>query len=270
MGESEAAACARLAIEHITRIDRKNFILHHNDELTAEQVNKINAVIIELKTGRPIQYILKESWFYNLSFYVDDRVLIPRQETEELIQLILEPYDFEKPLKVLDIGTGSGCIPVALGHHKPEWKIYAIDVSKEALDVAVLNASKHQVPIHFQLVDVLNEQQTDDYFSKYGPFDIIISNPPYIGLDEKKTLPINVLNFEPHTALFASGKDVLVFYRRISELASQHLTENGLLYYEINEFKGDEMLQLMKKYNFEEVELIRDINNKNRMLRAVR
>lgn len=270
LGQGEAASCARIAIEKITGIHYNEIRTAGNVELTTEQVNQLDKIIRELKTGRPLQYILNEAWFYGLPFYVDDRVLIPRPETEELVNIILKPYDFDKQLRVLDIGTGSGCIPVSLAHHKPHWEFVAIDVSKDALDVAVINAKKNNVSVKFHLLDILNESYTREFFSKQEPFDIIVSNPPYITIDEKKILSTNVLDFEPHTALFAHANDALVFYRRINELAGKLLKAGGQLYYEINEFKGVEMMDLMKKHNFNEVELINDINAKNRIIKAVK
>ncbi|HYG52012.1 MAG TPA: protein-(glutamine-N5) methyltransferase, release factor-specific, partial [Flavobacteriales bacterium] len=142
--------------------------------------------------------------------------------------------------------------------------------SKDALDVAVINARKHGVTIKFQLLDILNESYTREFFANQKPFDIIVSNPPYITLSEKKKLGANVLDFEPHTALFAHENDALIFYRRINELAGSLLKAGGQLYYEINEFKGGEMMDLMKKHNFNEVELINDINAKNRIIKAVK
>lgn len=270
LGREETQSCARITLEKFTAFDRKDLIVHGNDELSQEQVDEITRVVIELKTGRPLQYILNEAWFYGLPFYVDDRVLIPRPETEELVELILSQYDFEQPKKVLDIGTGSGCIPVALSHRKPYWKIYGIDVSPGALEVAAINVKRNHAHVLLQMVDVLNESYARGFFEKHGPFDVIVSNPPYISYDEKTMLGANVFNFEPHLALFAHENDPLVFYRSINQLARQYLKEGGELYYEISEFKGNEMLDLMKKNHFNQVELIRDMSNKNRIIKAIK
>lgn len=275
MGRDEAMACARISIEKITGYDRSALPVKSEEELSAEQANEVNRIIIELQTGRPLQYILGETWFYGLPFYVDDRVLIPRPETEELVDLILQQYDFDYPdsyrdKKVLDIGTGSGCIPVSLAYNKPHWQVFGIDVSPGALEVAAINIKKHGVKVLLQLVDVLNESYARDFFEKHGPFDMIVSNPPYISYDEQQVMTANVLNFEPHVALFAHESDPLVFYRNINQWAKQYLKEGGTLYYEISEFKGNEMLELMKKNNFNEVELIKDMSNKNRIIKAIK
>lgn len=270
LGQGEALSCARITLEKITGIPFNTLKIEGETELTKSEISFLDKVILELRTGRPIQYVLNEAWFYNLPFYVDDRVLIPRPETEELVNIILKQYDFEKPKRILDIGTGSGCIPISLAHAKPYWKIFGIDISKGALDVAVLNAKKINVSVQFQLVDILNNANTDDFFKKHGSFDIIVSNPPYITIDEKKLLNPNVLNFEPHNALFAHDNDALIFYKRINELATKYLNPYGELYYEINEYKGNEMLDLMKNHNFNEVELIKDINDKNRIIKAIK
>lgn len=270
LGQGEAISCARITLEKITGIPFNSLRVEGETELSVEEVNFLDKVILELKTGRPLQYILNEAWFYDLPFFVDDRVLIPRSETEELVKIILSDYDFEKPKRILDIGTGSGCIPISIAHQKPYWEVFAIDISKGALDVAVMNAQKHNVSVKFQLVDVLNESYTNEFFKKHGTFDIIVSNPPYITNDEKKILSPNVLNFEPHMALFADEGDALVFYRRINQLAQQYLNEGGQLYYEINEFKGNEMLELMKQNGFNQIELLQDINEKNRIIKAIK
>ena len=270
LGQGEANSCAKITLEYITKIPFNSLKIEGETELQLDEINFMDKVILELKTGRPIQYILNEALFYNLLFYVDDRVLIPRPETEELVNLIISPYDFEKPKRVLDIGTGSGCIPIAIAHIKPNWEIFAIDISKGALDVAVLNAGNLNANVSFQLVDILNESYASAFFKKHGPFDIIVSNPPYITRDEKKLLNPNVLNFEPHSALFTDDLDALIFYRRINELAKNHLKPGGELYYEINEHKGKEMVELMKIHNFNEVELIKDMQNKNRIIKAVK
>jgi release factor glutamine methyltransferase len=270
LGQGEALSCARITLEKITGIPFNSLKVEGETELSEDEISYLDKVILELKTGRPLQYILNEAWFYNLPFFVDDRVLIPRPETEELVNIILKPYDFDKPIRILDIGTGSGCIPVTIAYHKPHWKVFAIDISKDALDVAVENAAMHNVSVQFQMVDVLNDSYTDAFFKKHGKFDIIVSNPPYITFDEKKLLNPNVLNFEPHSALFADEQDALIFYRRINQLATKYLNDGGQLYYEINEHRGKEMLDLMKNHNFNEIELIKDINEKNRIIKAVK
>lgn len=274
MGAGEATSCARIALEKVTGISRSELAFEYDTVLEPKQIDQLNHIILELKTGRPLQYIIHETWFYGWPFYVDDRVLIPRPETEELVDLVLKENELENihdsGKKVLDIGTGSGCIPITLSLSKPHWKVFGIDVSPGALEVAIQNASTLKTSVLFQLVDVLDNANALEFFKKHGPFDVIISNPPYIAMDEKRYLSANVLNFEPHVALFANQHDALVFYRNINRFAKEFLKPGGVIYYEISEFKGKEMIQLMQEHQFNEVELINDLNNKNRIIKAVK
>lgn len=269
MGKDEAASCAKILLEKISGLHRSSFFLHYSESLSAQQEEALKAMLEAMEDGRPVQYVLNETWFCDMPFYVNDHVLIPRPETEELVDLIAKENTGSE-LKVLDIGTGSGCIPIALAKLKPTWKIFAIDVSTDALDVAQNNAMAHQVDVNFQCVDVLNNNQVNDFFKKVGAFDIIVSNPPYISFNERESMGFSVLNFEPHLALFANSADDLIFYRAINALAKNHLVNEGKLYYEISEFKGKEMKELMQSDGFNKVKLISDISGKNRIISAVK
>ena len=211
----------------------------------------------------PVQYIIGDTEFFGLSFLVNENVLIPRPETEELVDWILTDYlGVADELKILDIGTGSGCIAITLAKNLPNAKVYAIDVSEKALALAKQNADKNQVKIEFIQLDVLREEINE------ANFDIVVSNPPYVRELEKTEMKTNVLENEPALALFVSNDDPLIFYRRISVLAKQLLTEHGRLYFEINQYLGTETKELIDKLQFNTVTLRKDIYQNDRMIRA--
>ncbi len=230
-----------------------------------------------LKDEKPIQYILGETEFFGFNFKVNEHVLIPRPETEELVDWIIscysEPYGsaqdrFRKEsqqLKILDIGTGSGCIAVSLAKNLPNAKVYALDVSKEALKVAKQNAELNNVEVEF-IEDNILSPMTEARRSK---FDIIVSNPPYVRVQEKELMKPNVLENEPHLALFVEDDNPLLFYKAICEFAKINLKNDGKLFFEINEYLGNDMIQLLKKYNFEAIELKQDIFKKDRMIKGM-
>jgi len=211
----------------------------------------------------PVQYIIGDTEFFGLSFLVNENVLIPRPETEELVDWILKDHlGVTDELKILDIGTGSGCIAITLAKNLPNAKVYAIDVSEKALALAKQNANKNQVEIEFIQLDVLKEEIDETNF------DIVVSNPPYVRELEKTEIKTNVLENEPALALFVSNDDPLIFYRRISVLAKQLLTESGRLYFEINQYLGVETKELIEKLQFNTVTLRTDIYQNDRMIRA--
>jgi|26BtaG_2_1085354.scaffolds.fasta_scaffold00053_20 release factor glutamine methyltransferase len=215
----------------------------------------------ELKNHKPIQYILGETEFYGFKFFVNESVLIPRPETEELIEWILT-HKLNPECKILDIGTGSGCIPIVLKKKWTNSDIYALDISKDALKTAKNNAEYHQTEIQFLEADFLEMN-----FSKLPQFDLIVSNPPYISKVEKERMDRNVTGFEPDSALFVPDSDPLLFYRRICEMAYQKLNEHGKVYVEINQDLALETKELFDKH-FEEVELKKDISGNYRMICA--
>ncbi|WP_299220681.1 peptide chain release factor N(5)-glutamine methyltransferase [uncultured Aquimarina sp.] len=218
-----------------------------------------------LEDQEPIQYIVGDTDFYGLLFMVDQNVLIPRSETEELVDWIIKDYKNKggsRKLKILDIGTGSGCIAISLAKNLPKADVYAIDVSEEALKIAKANAVHNNVEINFLREDILGLDELEDVF------DIIVSNPPYVRELEKQEIKPNVLENEPHVALFVSDQDPLIFYRTITALAEKSLAAEGLLYFEINQYLGIETKNMIEKYGFRSVTLRKDLYNNDRMIRA--
>ena len=214
-----------------------------------------------LKTGKPIQHITKKAFFYDNFFFVNENTLIPRPETEELIELIRNDFPKDKELNIIDLGTGTGCIPITLSKLFPNSKVSAIDISEKALEVAQLNAKNLAETINFIQQDLLVDFDLDQ------KFDIIISNPPYIRNLEKDEMHQNVLQFEPHLALFVEDNNALIFYERIISFAKKNLSENGSVYCEINQYLPEETKLLFEKV-FNKVELIKDISGNYRMLKS--
>ena len=210
----------------------------------------------------PIQYILGEADFYGLKFKVNPSVLIPRAETEELVHLILSNHKNGTELKVLDIGTGSGCIPISLKKNRAKWLVSACDVSSGALAVANANAVKNGVEVDFFLRDILDERLS--FEAQY--FDIIVSNPPYIPFEERALMPKNVLENEPHLALFVENDTPLIFYKRIADVANASLKVGGQLYFECNEFNAQKVAQVLQDKAFTAVEIHQDMQGKDRMI----
>ena len=230
--------------------------------ITPETFEYIETLISRLLTYEPIQYILGTTSFFGLEFKVDTNVLIPRPETEELVAWILKQADSSQPLKILDIGSGSGCIAVSLAKHFPNADVYALDVSPAALEMAQYNAQQNGVQLNGIQANVLEWENTE------LQFDIIVSNPPYVRESEKERMAPNVLEHEPHLALFVENNNPLVFYQAIVALSKQALKKQGLLYFEINEYLGEETKALFSSDDFENVQLKTDVFGKNRMMRA--
>lgn len=219
-------------------------------------------IISRLLTYEPIQYILGTTSFFGLEFKVGSNVLIPRPETEELVAWILKQTDSSQSLKILDIGTGSGCIAISLAKHLPNAEVYALDVSPKALEIAEYNTQQNAVKLNMIKANVLDWKPTD------LSFDLIVSNPPYVRESEKERMAPNVLEHEPHLALFVENDNPLVFYRAIVELGKQTLKKQGQLYFEINEYLGKETQALFSSDTFEDVQLKSDIFGKHRMICA--
>ncbi len=230
--------------------------------ITPETFEYFETLISRLLTYEPIQYILGTTSFFGLEFKVDTNVLIPRPETEELVAWILKQADSSQPLKILDIGSGSGCIAVCLAKHFPNADVYALDVSPAALEMAQYNAQQNGVQLNGIQANVLEWENTE------LQFDIIVSNPPYVRESEKERMAPNVLEHEPHLALFVENNNPLVFYQAIVALSKQALKKQGLLYFEINEYLGEETKALFSSDDFENVQLKTDVFGKNRMMRA--
>jgi release factor glutamine methyltransferase len=261
--EKEVESFFYITLETFHGMKRIDLALQPNFELDAKQLLQWETVLAQLKTQKPIQYILGETEFYGLPFYVNENTLIPRPETEELVAWILSNLHIHTSthsLKILDIGTGSGCIAIALAKNIPKAKVYAIDVSQKALAIAQKNALRNNVEVTFLEKNIL---KTNDLEVQ---FDIIVSNPPYVRQLEKGEIQKNVLDYEPHLALFVEDHDALLFYRKIAQLAQKNLSQKGLLYFEINQYLAKEMLELLQKHNFKNSELKKDIYGNDRMI----
>lgn len=225
------------------------FIILLRQEVNKEDVELVKTIFHQLSQHIPAQYIIGHTTFRNLHFQVDQRVLIPRPETEELVDLVLEENQ-QSNLRILDIGTGSGAIAVSLAHARPDWKVVAVDISREALEVAKQNAKMNDVLVEFRHSDLFQDVT--------GKFDIIISNPPYISLEDKEEVGLNVLSSEPHLALFAEENGLIV-YRKIAEQATEFLSNDGKLYFEIGYKQGKAVSQLLKQhYPRKRVRILKD------------
>lgn len=253
----EVTSFAYLSIEKILGYSKSECIIHSNHELTNDNIISFENIINYIKQNIPIQYILGEAHFYDLKFKVNSSTLIPRGETEELVQYILL-HDF---ISVLEIGTGSGCIAVSIAKNSNA-NITAIDNSIEALEIAKSNAILNSVEINFELSDVFN-------FSDTKKYDLIVSNPPYVLESEKKLMNKNVLDYEPHNALFVSDNDPLIYYKEIAKIATNNLNKNGLLFFEINEKYSKQIIELLSNLNFVDIELKKDINGRDRIIKSV-
>ncbi|MDR3697585.1 peptide chain release factor N(5)-glutamine methyltransferase [Mucilaginibacter sp.] len=280
----EAEAITLLAVTEITGFSKAKVKAFPETALTNQQANSLDDILIQLKTGKPIQYILGVTEFYGLPFRVNPSVLIPRPETEELVewviasvgswQLAVGGEQFAVGSRqlaagcILDIGTGSGCIAISLKKNLPQFKVSAIDISGEALTTAKENATLNNVDVEFINEDILHPQKPFTFH--LSPFtskiEIIISNPPYVTLLDKTQMHANVTGFEPHTALFVPEDDPLVFYKAIADFAADNLAPGGLLFFEINESYGGEVVQLLNDKHFKNIELRKDMSGRDRMV----
>lgn len=247
--------------EAYLNFNKTDLILSATENVTESELLKFNFAVKQLKQQRPIQYILGVADFYGLKFKVDEQVLIPRPETEELVDLIIREQKYKQELSVLDIGTGSGCIAVALKKNLFQAKVSALDISNEALAIARQNAQSNQVDITFFQEDILNWKP-----NKPEKYDCIVSNPPYICFSEKGDMHKNVLEHEPHLALFVPNDDPLLFYNSIADFALKYLQTGGKLYFEINASYGLKTRQMLERKGFKNPTIINDLNNKNRIL----
>ncbi len=290
---NELEAITLLTISEICHLSKAKIKAFPEVELSPEQIEKLTDILTELKTGKPIQYILGKTEFYGLPFYVNPSVLIPRPETEELVewviseQLAVGSKQFSVGSRqfavgnILDIGTGSGCIAISLKKNLPQYNVAAIDISETALQTAKENAILNQVVVDFIEADILNykpetaiallstpenKQQRKIEIPKS---EIIISNPPYVTQHDKTQMHTNVTDFEPHKALFVPEDDPLIFYKAIADFATTNLVENGLLFFEINESYGKETVKLLTDKGFKNIELRKDMSGRDRMVKAV-
>ncbi len=261
----EAANIAELVFEHCTGISRLKRVTEKDLLLPGKAFDKIEQSLKELLQHKPVQYVLGEAWFFGQKFIVDEAVLIPRPETEELVELVIKDWRDKDSLSVIDIGTGSGCIAVIIKSKLANAQITAIDISDEAVNVAGQNAINNNAIIHFEKADILNKKAQDTFSS----FDVIVSNPPYIPTADKATMADNVLKYEPHLALFTPGDDPLLFYKAIAAFGAEHLKAKGKIYVEIHEAFAEEVKAIFLKY-FPEVAIHQDMMGKDRMVTARR
>jgi release factor glutamine methyltransferase len=264
-GKEEIAGITRLIFEKVTGLSRLQVHLNQNETISAANLAQIREILNRLNRFEPIQYILGETEFYGLIMRVTPAVLIPRPETEELVDWIIRDYQKQTPC-ILDIGTGSGCIPVSLISHMPGATAEGWEISSEALAVAKGNAVLNNVEVEFCLTDILNS----DFPAVNKRYDLIVSNPPYVTTSEMPLMHRNVTEYEPHVALFVPDTDPLIFYRTITDLAITLLKPEGKIYFEINERFGKETVQLLSEKGFLNVTLRNDINGKVRMIRGER
>ncbi len=256
----EAQSLSRLLLQEFLVIDRTKLMINDDFTISEEQLQLLDQAISRLILNEPIQYIIGQAHFYGRDYQVSPDVLIPRPETEELVDLMIKNHATDS-FHILDIGTGTGCIPITLAKALFNSKLSAMDISESALSMAKSNALLHKANVQFIQKDILNEDLSEMY-------DIIVSNPPYITVKEKKQMHQNVLAFEPEIALFVPDEDPLLFYRRIAELGKSNLREGGFLYFEINEYFGRETKEMLQGYDYREVQLIKDLSNKDRIVTA--
>jgi len=256
--DKESRSLAFWTIEYYLNLSRSNYLLSNDRQLSEKEEIFFLSVLKRLKNNEPIQYILGEVNFQGLVFKVSKDCLIPRPETEELVNWILE-YNFNS---VLDVGTGSGCIAISIAK-KTDANVKAIDICRKAIDIANNNAKINNISsINFEQMDVFSPNMIEKV-------DLLVSNPPYVLNSEKPLIHLNVLNYEPHKALFVDDENPLIFYEQIIRLSKQILNKNGLLFFEINEQMNKRLIDLLKEYNFINIEARKDLQNKPRMIKAV-
>ena len=265
--ENEAKSIIHLLLEHYLNLSKTDIFL---DKSILQSVN-FQEITERLKTQEPIQYIIGETEFYGRKFKVTPDTLIPRPETEELVQLTINNEQLtviiksiDNNLKILDIGTGSGCIAISLACELPDAQVFAYDISEKALKIAQENAEKNKANVIFEKVNIF-----EPFTVYHSPFTVIVSNPPYVMNSEKVEMERNVLEYEPHLALFVEDNNPLIFYRKIAEFAAKNLTEKGLCIVEINQAFGLETAELFWYQGFSEVEILKDMFGKDRMVKAV-
>ena len=262
----EAANIGDMVIEKVTAQRKIDRITYRDIPVSDTQQTQLQQITADLLKNRPVQYAIGHAWFMNKMFQVNESVLIPRPETEELVDWIVKDisrYD-NKDLSVLDIGTGSGCIPISIKKQQPAVTVSAIDISESALQVAKVNSVEHQALIDFLHVDILDRSQ----WNELGQYDIIVSNPPYITQKEAEEMRSNVLDYEPSLALFVPDDNALIFYKTIAAFAKKHLKQQGKVYVEINESYGLQVIETFMKGGSKNVELKKDMQGKDRMVKA--
>jgi release factor glutamine methyltransferase len=263
----EINAFIYILFEKYCGISKVKFLSEPSQTISESELLKIYFALKDLKNYKPIQYITESTEFFGLNFFIDSSVLIPRQETEELVNwIITDNNNIKTKLNILDIGTGSGCIAITLSKCISDSTLTAIDISEKAIQTAKRNAELNNVNILFIEADILSFRYSFSLKEIPEKFEIIVSNPPYVTMSDKKKMKANVIEYEPNIALFAKDEDPLVFYSAILDFASEKLTDNGKLYFEINESLGKETLNLIEEKGFSKYILKKDINNKDRMI----
>ncbi len=275
----ESATIALLVLEDCTGFVATDILLNREEVISIEQEAQLNRHIARLQKNEPIQYIMNKCWFYGMELFVDKAVLIPRRETEELVHWIVKDIkasgknvfertatqaDVTTQLKILDIGTGSGCIALALKKTMPRAEVWGCDCSEEALNVARRNGSELDIRVDFQGINFLDEQQQ----KSLPTVDVIVSNPPYVPLKNKDAMNANVVDHEPHAALFVPNNDALIFYKAIAHFAKKRLYTNGSIYLEIHEDLGNEVIDLFRSEGYANIEIRKDMQGKDRMIKA--
>jgi len=271
--QNESNNIAELLIESITKLSRSERIIDGNRILSIAQENLLHSSNFRLQKHEPIQYIINEAWFAGMRFYVDKNVLIPRPETEELVEWVVEEYRIENAedriqnsgFKILDVGTGSGCIAIALKNKLPLSEVWACDISDQALNIARINADALQATIDFVPLNFLDPGQR----RQLPNVDVIVSNPPYVPQNEKTEMKRNVVEYEPSTALFVTDDDPLIFYKAIAEFGREKLNKGGRIYAEIHENLGEPIKALFLSEGYQTVQLKKDLQEKDRMIKAI-
>ena len=261
---NETEALTLWVVSEIMELSKATIKAFPEKELTVLQQEVSSSILMELKTGKPLQYVLGYTEFYGLRFVVNPATLIPRPETEELVEWILSSVNPKQELSILDIGTGSGCIPISLKKNLPHAHISAIDISPEALQTAKINAELNEVEIDFLEADILKNLQPITH-----KLQLIVSNPPYVTPTDKEQMHLNVIDFEPHTALFVPQEDPLLFYKAIADFALTNLSTDGLLFLEINESYGQETTELLSSKGFKSIQLKKDMSGRDRIIKAI-
>jgi release factor glutamine methyltransferase len=266
--EREAGNITDLVMEHISGWKKIDRVVNKTVPLSAAQVKTLEAYTVALLNHTPVQYVLQEAWFYDMRLYVDRNVLIPRPETEELVDWVIRDArntELARGNLMLDIGTGSGCIPLALKKNLPAAEVYTCDISEAALDIAKKNAIDLQLAIGFHQLDILSPEGR----AGLPIFDTLISNPPYIPQKDKTAMAANVLQHEPALALFVTNDDPLLFYNAIADFAAAHLTKKGRIYLEIHEDMGEATINLYRQKGFSNIELRKDLQGRDRLIRLI-
>jgi len=260
----EALAISKTVLSHITGLSNPSVLASANSPLSIPDRDKINKICLELKQSRPIQYIIGATEFYGVNLKINENVLIPRTETEEMVDLIIKENS-QKNLRIIDIGTGSGCIAISLALHMDNPQVTGMDISEKALKIASENARNNDCNIKFFFADI-----TDPDMETGESYDIIVSNPPYVRHSEKAMMHRNVTGYEPEQALYVGDDDPLLFYRHIIDYSTDTLSQGGRLYLEVNEVFGTEVRELLERAGYTSTRIVRDINEKDRIVAATR